>query len=95
MSRLRVGVAGPVGSGKTALVEALCRRMDLRVHHLHGGVSVRKRPLMIQTFTEEDGPAVFISTDAGGVGLNLQAADVPPVYLKVTGAPASILLASR
>ena len=24
MSRLRVGVAGPVGSGKTALVEALC-----------------------------------------------------------------------
>ena len=26
-SRLRVGVAGPVGSGKTALVEALCRRL--------------------------------------------------------------------
>lgn len=24
MSKLRVGVAGPVGSGKTALVEALC-----------------------------------------------------------------------
>ena len=60
----------------TDRVEALCRRMDLRVHHLHGGVPVRKRPLMIQTFTEEDGPAVFVSTDAGGVGLNLQAADV-------------------
>ena len=27
MSKLRVGVAGPVGSGKTALVEALCRRL--------------------------------------------------------------------
>mgnify|MGYP002043250099 CR=1 FL=1 len=27
MSRLRVGVAGPVGSGKTALVDALCRRL--------------------------------------------------------------------
>ena len=27
MSRLRVGVAGPVGSGKTALVEALCRNL--------------------------------------------------------------------
>ena len=26
-SRLRVGVAGPVGSGKTALVETLCRRL--------------------------------------------------------------------
>lgn len=27
MSTLRVGVAGPVGSGKTALVEALCKAM--------------------------------------------------------------------
>jgi urease accessory protein len=31
MSRLRVGVAGPVGSGKTALVEALCRRLRDRL----------------------------------------------------------------
>ena len=30
-SRLRVGVAGPVGSGKTALVEALCRRLRDRL----------------------------------------------------------------
>jgi urease accessory protein len=30
-SRLRVGVAGPVGSGKTALVEALCRRLRDRM----------------------------------------------------------------
>ncbi|MBO9997707.1 MAG: urease accessory protein UreG [Cyanobacteria bacterium SID2] len=27
MSSFRVGIAGPVGSGKTALVEALCKRM--------------------------------------------------------------------
>ncbi|NES98587.1 MAG: urease accessory protein UreG, partial [Desertifilum sp. SIO1I2] len=27
MSPLRVGVAGPVGSGKTALVDALCKAM--------------------------------------------------------------------
>ena len=31
MSKLRVGVAGPVGSGKTALVEALCRRLRHRL----------------------------------------------------------------
>jgi urease accessory protein len=31
MSKLRVGVAGPVGSGKTALVEALCRRLRDRL----------------------------------------------------------------
>lgn len=32
MSALRVGVAGPVGSGKTALVEALCKQMRDRYH---------------------------------------------------------------
>ena len=26
-SQLRLGIAGPVGSGKTALVEALCRTL--------------------------------------------------------------------
>ena len=31
MSRLRVGVAGPVGCGKTALVEALCKRLRERL----------------------------------------------------------------
>ena len=30
-SKLRLGVAGPVGSGKTALVEALCRRLRNRL----------------------------------------------------------------
>lgn len=32
MSAFRVGVAGPVGSGKTALVEALCKTMRDRYH---------------------------------------------------------------
>jgi urease accessory protein len=30
-SKLRLGVAGPVGSGKTALVEALCRELCERL----------------------------------------------------------------
>lgn len=30
-SKLRLGVAGPVGSGKTALVEALCRQLSGRL----------------------------------------------------------------
>lgn len=30
-SKLRLGIAGPVGSGKTALVEALCRRLRDRL----------------------------------------------------------------
>lgn len=32
MSAFRVGVAGPVGSGKTALVDALCKAMRDRYH---------------------------------------------------------------
>ena len=43
MSRLRVGVAGPVGSGKTALVEALClslrHQLQLAVVTNEGGAS--------------------------------------------------------
>ena len=27
MTALRIGVAGPVGSGKTALVDALCKNL--------------------------------------------------------------------
>ena len=28
-SKLRLGIAGPVGSGKTALVEALCKKLKI------------------------------------------------------------------
>ena len=31
-SALRIGVGGPVGSGKTSLIEALCKRMRARYH---------------------------------------------------------------
>jgi len=59
----------------TNRVEALCARLGLHAYHLKGDVPVRARPVLIRDFTERKGPAVFISTDAGGVGLNLQAAD--------------------
>lgn len=60
----------------TESVEALCAKIGLPTFHLSGKVSVRKRPELIRAFSTSPGPAVFISTDAGGVGLNLQAADV-------------------
>ncbi len=60
----------------TDCVERLCRRLRLPVFHLHGGVPIRRRPALIRSFSATKGPAVFVSTDAGGVGLNLQAADV-------------------
>ncbi len=60
----------------TERVEALCRRLKLPAVHLRGSVPVKKRPALIRDFSERQGPAVFISTDAGGLGLNLQAADL-------------------
>jgi len=60
----------------TDRVESLCARLKLPAFHLHGGVPVRRRPSLIRAFSAGRAPAVFISTDAGGLGLNLQAADV-------------------
>ncbi len=60
----------------TEQVEELCRRLELPVFHLRGAVPIKARPTLIRDFREQQGPAVFISTDAGGVGLNLQVADL-------------------
>jgi SNF2 family DNA or RNA helicase len=51
---------------------------------LHGGVPSRKRGALIEKFRNDPACKVFLSTDAGGVGLILQAASVvvnfePPV----------------
>jgi superfamily II DNA or RNA helicase len=60
----------------TDRVEDVCKRLRLACFHLKGDLPVRRRPALIRAFSEHAGPAAFISTDAGGVGLNLQAADV-------------------
>ncbi len=41
---------------------------------LHGAVPARKRGALMETFRNDPACKVFLSTDAGGVGLNLQAA---------------------
>jgi len=60
----------------TAMVEALVRSMGLGCVHLHGGVPTHKRGELMEKFQHDDAIQVFISTDAGGVGLNLQSATV-------------------
>jgi hypothetical protein len=42
----------------------------------HGGVPSRKRGALVKRFKTDPGCRVFLSTDAGGVGLNLQCANV-------------------
>jgi superfamily II DNA or RNA helicase len=58
----------------TAMVEDVVRRLGLGFVRLHGGVPSAKRGDLMDRFREDDATRVFISTDAGASGLNLQAA---------------------
>ena len=49
-------------------------RSDISYRFLHGGVTAKKRKHLINEFTDDPAVRVFLSTDAGGVGLNLQKA---------------------
>jgi superfamily II DNA/RNA helicase len=60
----------------TQMVEARLKRMGLGCVRLHGGVPTNKRGELMDRFRDDDAVQVFISTDAGGVGLNLQSGAV-------------------
>jgi superfamily II DNA or RNA helicase len=60
----------------TRMVEARLRRLKLGCVRLHGGVPSARRGELVDRFRADDAVQVFISTDAGGTGLNLQAASV-------------------
>ena len=60
----------------TAMVEKVLRQMNIGCVRLHGGVPTHKRGDLMDRFREDEAVQVFISTDAGGVGLNLQSASV-------------------
>jgi len=58
------------------LTEPVLGKLDLGYVKLSGDVPTRKRGALIEQFFEDDDTRVFLSTDAGGVGLNLQAASL-------------------
>ena len=60
----------------TALVEETIRLLKIGCVRLHGGIPTHKRGELLDRFREDDATQVFISTDAGGTGLNLQSASV-------------------
>ena len=62
--------------GMTNMVEALARELKIGAVHLHGGVPTAKRGELMDRFAQDNEVALFISTDAGGTGLNLQSASV-------------------
>jgi SNF2 family DNA or RNA helicase len=57
-------------------VGALLDKMKIGYLSLHGGIPTRRRGQLIARFRDQADLKVFLSTDAGGVGINLQAASV-------------------
>lgn len=60
----------------TRLVAAELEVVGIGFESLHGAVNSKERGEMIARFTKDPDSRVFLSTDAGGTGLNLQVASV-------------------
>ncbi|MCF8055845.1 MAG: DEAD/DEAH box helicase [Desulfocapsa sp.] len=60
----------------TEMVESRLRQMDIGYVSLHGSVPTAKRGDLMDAFQNDDSIQVFLSTDAGGLGLNLQSGSV-------------------
>jgi len=58
------------------LVEEVLREADIGYVYLHGGVPAAKRKELMDQFRNNPATRVFLSTDAGQTGLNLQNASV-------------------
>ncbi|MGM0578245.1 MAG: DEAD/DEAH box helicase [Myxococcota bacterium] len=58
----------------TRMAEQEAHKLGLGTVRLHGGVPSGSRGKLLERFREEPDCQVFLSTDAGGVGLNLQSA---------------------
>lgn len=63
-------------SNMLALTEPLLEKLKIGFVKLTGDVPSRKRGALIEQFNQDPRCKVFLSTDAGGVGLNLQTASM-------------------
>ena len=59
-----------------ALIAQMLRQENLTFVELSGRVPIKNRQKLVNIFQEDPECKVFISTEAGGAGLNLQAADI-------------------
>lgn len=60
----------------TRLIAAELDKLGVRFEYLHGGVPSEARKDLVDNFTEQLESRVFLSTDAGSTGLNLQVASI-------------------
>ncbi len=58
----------------TRLVAQELDGIDIEYEYLHGGIPSEKRKDLLDNFHNKPASRVFLSTDAGGIGLNLQCA---------------------
>ena len=60
----------------TRIVSGELDDRNIKYQYLHGGVPGSDRGKLFENFNNDPGCRIFLSTDAGGVGLNLQAASL-------------------
>lgn len=60
----------------TRLIAKELDGLGIRYEYLHGGVPSEARKNLVDNFTEQPENRVFLSTDAGSTGLNLQVASI-------------------
>jgi superfamily II DNA or RNA helicase len=60
----------------TELVERVLKENGIAYVHLNGSIPSKERGALMKRFREDPQCMVFLSTDAGGVGLNLQSGSV-------------------
>jgi superfamily II DNA or RNA helicase len=60
----------------TELVEVMLGRNKIGYAHLNGSIPAKQRKSLLVRFKEDPDCRVFLSTEAGGVGLNLQSGSV-------------------
>lgn len=73
----------------TRLVAQELDAKGIRYEYLHGGIPSAKRKDLFKNFNQDPDTMVFLSTDAGGLGLNLQAASYM-VNLDIPWNPATL-----
>ena len=59
---------------RTRLIAKELEKKEIGFEYLHGGVPSEKRKNLVDNFMNEPSSRVFLSTDAGSTGLNLQSA---------------------
>lgn len=60
----------------TRLVAQELKERGIEFEYLHGGIPSKNRKALLDNFRNKKTSKVFLSTDAGGVGLNLQSASL-------------------